>query len=171
MCRAYLRSDEFYSFWFQPLSRQHPAFEMYVCGILFVCLFIVFACESVWNVLVNQKGFLYITQRFSENSIPFLLNDLSLASKYTSVSDISFFIGAKSLSLEHSLEFCKQPVVAGDHIWRIGWVGSNSKCNSCSFAIVAIDLWYGALSWWKNTFFFFICSRFFRMLPSNSPII
>ena len=33
----------------------------YVPGVLFVCLFIDFACELVWNVLVNQKGFLYIT--------------------------------------------------------------------------------------------------------------
>ena len=41
--------------------RQHPAFEMYVRGVLFVCLFIVFASELVWNVLVNQKGFLHIT--------------------------------------------------------------------------------------------------------------
>ena len=34
---------------------------MYVCGVLFV-LFIDFACELLWNVLVIQKGFLYITQ-------------------------------------------------------------------------------------------------------------
>ena len=61
MCRAYLRSDVFYSFWFRPSSKQHPAFEMYVCGVLFVSLFIVFACVLVWNVLVNQNGFLYIT--------------------------------------------------------------------------------------------------------------
>ena len=58
---AYLRSDVFYSFWFQQSSRQHLAFEMYVRGVLFVCLFIIFASELVWNVLVNQKGFLNIT--------------------------------------------------------------------------------------------------------------
>ena len=29
--------------------------------VLFVCLFIVFAHELVWNVLVNQKGFRYVT--------------------------------------------------------------------------------------------------------------
>ena len=61
MCRAYLRSSVFYLFWFRPTSRQHPAFEMYICSVLLVCLFIVFVCELVWNVLVNQKGFLYIT--------------------------------------------------------------------------------------------------------------
>ena len=43
------------------MSREHPAFEMYVCGVLFVCLFIDFTCELIWNVLVNRKGFLYIT--------------------------------------------------------------------------------------------------------------
>ena len=31
-----------------------------VCLWCFSCLFIVFACELIWNVLVNQKGFLYI---------------------------------------------------------------------------------------------------------------
>ena len=62
MHRAYLGSNMLYSFWFQPSSRQYPAFEMYICGVLFVCLFIVFACELVWNVLVNQKGFLYLIQ-------------------------------------------------------------------------------------------------------------
>ena len=40
---AYQRSNVFYSFWFRPLSSQHSAFEMDVCGVLFVCLFIVFA--------------------------------------------------------------------------------------------------------------------------------
>ena len=65
MRRAYLHSDVFYSFWFRLSSRQHPAFEMYVCGVLFVCLFIVFDGELVWNVLVNQKGFLYMTQFIS----------------------------------------------------------------------------------------------------------
>ena len=34
-----------------------------------------------------------------------------------------------------------------------GW-GSNSKFNSCNFAIVFIDLWHGALSWWDKKFFF-----------------
>ena len=69
MCGAYLRSDIFYLFWFWPSSRQHLAFEMYIrgvlfiylfidsfCFVLFVCLFIHFACELVWNVLANQKG-------------------------------------------------------------------------------------------------------------------
>ena len=37
--------------------------NLYVCGVLFACFFIVFACELVWNVFVNQKGFLYITSR------------------------------------------------------------------------------------------------------------
>ena len=54
---VYLRSDVFVSFWFLSSSRQHLAFEMYVCGVLFVCLVIVFAFELVWNVSVNQKGF------------------------------------------------------------------------------------------------------------------
>ena len=36
---------------------------MYVRGVLFFCLFIYFTCESVWSILVNQKGFLYITSR------------------------------------------------------------------------------------------------------------
>ena len=85
-----------------------------------------------------------------------------------------FFIGGKSLSLEHSFEVYKQPVVAGDQIWRTG-CRSNSKSNSCNFAIVAIDLWHGPLSWWKSTFFFFNCGRFWggrgRFLPSNVPII
>ena len=57
---AYLCSNMFYSFWFRPSSRQHLAFEMYLCSVLLVCLFIVFACELVWNVKVNQKGFLHI---------------------------------------------------------------------------------------------------------------
>ena len=35
---------------------------MYICGILFVCLFIDFACKLVWNVFVNQKRFPYITE-------------------------------------------------------------------------------------------------------------
>ena len=47
----------------------------------------------------------------------------------------------------------------------------NSKCNSCSFAIVAIDFWHGALSWWKSTFFFLICGRFWWFIPSNTPIM
>ena len=40
----------FYSFWFRPLSRQHPAFEMYVRGVLFVlcvysfCLWVSLEC-------------------------------------------------------------------------------------------------------------------------------
>ena len=29
--------------------------------VLLVCLFIGFAYELIWNVLVNQKGFVYIT--------------------------------------------------------------------------------------------------------------
>ena len=62
---AYLRSDVFYSFWFQLSSRQHPAFEMYVCGVLFVSLIIVFASGLVWNVFVNQKGFLSITSNLN----------------------------------------------------------------------------------------------------------
>ena len=49
-----------------------------------------------------------------------------------------FFIGAKSLSLEHSFVVSKQPVVAGGRIWRIELCGSKSKCNSCSF-ICAMD--------------------------------
>ena len=59
---AYLRSDVYYLFWSRPSSRQNSAFEMYICGVLFVCLFIDFACKLIWNVLVNQKGFLYITE-------------------------------------------------------------------------------------------------------------
>ena len=43
-------------------------------------------------------------------------------------------------------------------------------CNSCSFAIVAIDLWHVALSWWKSSFFFF-CGRFWQFLPSNASIM
>ena len=31
--------------------------ECMLIVFLFVCLFIHFACELVWNVLVNQKGF------------------------------------------------------------------------------------------------------------------
>ena len=61
MCGAYLRRDVFYSFWFRPSFRQHPAFEMYVFGVLFICLFIDFAGELIWSVLVNQKRFQYIT--------------------------------------------------------------------------------------------------------------
>ena len=57
---TYLRSDVFYSFWSWSSSRQHPAFEMHICGVLFVYLFIVLACELVWKLLVNQKGFLYV---------------------------------------------------------------------------------------------------------------
>ena len=57
---AHLRSDVFYSFRFWPSSRQHSAFEMYVYGDLFACLFIDFARKLIWNVLVNQKWFLYI---------------------------------------------------------------------------------------------------------------
>ena len=45
MRRAYMRSDVFYSFWSRPLSRQHPSFEIYVFGVLFVCLFIDFTGE------------------------------------------------------------------------------------------------------------------------------
>ena len=53
-----------------------------------------------------------------------------------------------------------------------GSFGSKLKSNSWSFAIVAIDLLHGALSWWKSTFFyFFICGCFLRFLPSNSPIM
>ena len=40
---------------------------MYVCGVLFFCLFIDFACELVWNVLVNQTGFFYINNNNSLN--------------------------------------------------------------------------------------------------------
>ena len=54
-------------------SRQHPAFEMYICGVLFICLFIVFACELVWNVLINQKGFLYISFQQIDNEKIFLM--------------------------------------------------------------------------------------------------
>ena len=46
----------FYSFWFQPFWFQPPAFEMYVCGVLFVCLFIDFACELILNVLIKSEG-------------------------------------------------------------------------------------------------------------------
>ena len=42
--------------------------------------------------------------------------------------------------------------------------------NSCRFAIVAIDLWHGALSWWKSTFSSFVVV-FRRFLPSNVPIM
>ena len=58
---AYLFNDVSSSFWCRPSFRQHPAFEIYVCGVLFVCLFIDFACELIWDVFVNQKGFLCIT--------------------------------------------------------------------------------------------------------------
>ena len=34
---------------------------MYIQGVLFVRLFINFACELIWSVLVIQKGFQYIT--------------------------------------------------------------------------------------------------------------
>ena len=37
-----------------------------------ICLFIHFACELVWNVLVNWKGFLYITCRNSVSKKEFL---------------------------------------------------------------------------------------------------
>ena len=47
---AYLHSGVFYPFWFRLSSRHHPAFEMYVCVFLFVCLFIDFAYELIWNV-------------------------------------------------------------------------------------------------------------------------
>ena len=45
-------------------------------------------------------------------------------------------------------EVCKQPVVAGGQIWRIG-VGyrSNLKSNSCNFVNIVINLSHGALSW------------------------
>ena len=59
----------FIHFGFPSSSRQHPTFEMYVCGVLFVCLFIGFACKLIWNVLVNQKEFLYITECNSYPSI------------------------------------------------------------------------------------------------------
>ena len=52
---AYLRSDVFYSFWFRPLSRQHPAFAMYIRGVLFVCLFIV--VELVQAKAVVQSSY------------------------------------------------------------------------------------------------------------------
>ena len=32
------------------------------CVFVVFYLFIVFACELIWNELLNQKGFLYITQ-------------------------------------------------------------------------------------------------------------
>ena len=55
-------------FSFQPSSRELSALEMYVY------LFTVFACELFWNVLANQKGFLYITVRFVEKDSRFFLN-------------------------------------------------------------------------------------------------
>ena len=59
---AYLRSDVFYSFSFKPSSRQHPVFEMYVCGVLFVCSFIDFACELILECISKSEGiFVYNT--------------------------------------------------------------------------------------------------------------
>ena len=57
MRRAYLHSDVFYSFWSQSSSRQHPAFEMYVRGVLFVCLFIDFASE-LCNIIAEGFRFM-----------------------------------------------------------------------------------------------------------------
>ena len=37
--------------------------------------------------------------------------------------------------------------------------------------VVLSWLWYSALSWWKSTFFFFICGRFFAISSSNTPIM
>ena len=82
-----------------------------------------------------------------------------------------FFIGAKFLFLKYSFEVFKQPVVTGGRIWRIGWgCRSNSNCNSCSFAIIVINLLCGALSWWKSTFSSFV-AVFWWFLPSNTSII
>ena len=48
---------------------------------------------------------------------------------------------------------------------------SNSRCNSCSFAIVAIDLWHGVLSWWERTFSFSFVTIFWWFFPSYTPVM
>ena len=37
--------------------------------------------------------------------------------------------------------------------------------------MVVIYLWHGALFWWKSTFFFFLCGRFWQFLPPNAPLM
>lgn len=60
----------------------------------------------------------------------------------------------KFLSTEYSFEVCEQE---NSMIYRPGQYSacrSNSKLNSCNFAIVFIDLWLDELSWWNGGFFF-----------------
>jgi hypothetical protein len=52
---------------------------------------------------------------------------------------------------------------------NVGRTGSNSWPNSCNFAHVLIDLWHGALSWWKSTFFLQMGSFFLDLIASTTP--
>ena len=59
MREAYQCRDMFNSFWSWPSIWQHQAFEMYIHGVLFVCLFICFACELVYNTAPPDLFLIY----------------------------------------------------------------------------------------------------------------
>lgn len=64
-------------------------------------------------------------------------DDLSLASKCSSVFEKHFFSGAKALSPEHSFYVFKQVVVVGSQIRTIQWVEKQFQPQFAEFAIVA----------------------------------
>ena len=85
-----------------------------------------------------------------------------------------FLIGAKSLSLEHSFEVCKQLVLTGGQIWRIEWMQKQFEvqfmlfCHCCDlFVTLCIFLVKEHFSTSFVAVFFF----FLRFLPSNAPIM
>ena len=96
-------------------------------------------------------------ERFSYNSTPFFVERFVFGLKIRLSFQYHFFIGAKSLPLGHSEEK--------------GGNRNNSKCSLCSFVIVAINFWHGALSGWKSTFSSSFMAIFWRILHSNAPIM
>ena len=57
---VYLHNNVFYSFWFRSSSRQHPAFEMYICDVVVFYLFVIYCfylCVSwVCAMKIIQNG-------------------------------------------------------------------------------------------------------------------
>ena len=90
--------------------------------------------------------------------MPFFVERFVLGLKIRLSFRYHFSIEAKSLSLEHSFE--KSSKSLGAISGELGGCRINSKYSLWGFAIVAIDLWFSALSWWKSTSFSFIWGRF-----------
>ena len=113
-------------------------------------------------------------QRFSSNSMFvfcfLLLNDLSSALKYASVSDITSSLESNFFPWSNSLWSANSQWSLGAGSGELGGCRSNSKCESCSFAIVAINLYTLHCLVERVIFSFAFLAVFWWFLPLNASV-